>query len=734
MIGVMAALLLPVFSLAQDSVPKAGVRPDQGASEIFGGIFGGQQKPPTESSAFSDQVPKAGSFANQSAGTLTEPATNFIGNIWQGFLAVLGKALGFIIFKITYFVGYLAGILFTLGGLFLTFGLRLNGSLLLSPTVNVGWVITRDLANLGFVLAIVFIAIATILRVNQYGIKKILWRLVVAALLVNFSLTIAGIFLDMSGLLTNFFVARVVPPPSSTAASFSGVFQNENGIAFSSALANAFGLQELLHSNESGFNAKQYQGITEFGAAMLALLANMFFVTLFTITGAVTMLTIAALVFVRYVAMTILLILMPIAWIGWVFPGSKFSEAYKMWWGKFIEWLIWLPVATFFIYLTVLIVTNQAANPNSILSVAQSITTNPQGTALDNFLVFFSHGFETIGRMLAILGLLAGGLIATRRISDTGAKVVLGTADAAHNYLTGKVRGAAYGATALPAGYLARRALQSYLRGGREVDAQGKEITPARGQRWVNRISKYGKYVGVSGAASALAGYIAKGKDEVAEYQKNYLDKLNDDALKSYTEMIGDPIAMAAKATELAKRNKLEDIAPEGSAKLKNYEDALKKMGVEKDFLNNMPHLAGSFGKTIEEVVRKITDVSKISETALKKAEIQAALSANQYQKLRQSNEVTEKTLLEMKDGLGKNFEAVKLEIQTKLTTLSPQDLAKLGEIEDKLYYRMKLTNTPAWTIRDLKTRLVEEMVAGGMPQKQAAKEITERIEAGFGK
>jgi hypothetical protein len=534
----------------------------------------------------------------------------------------------------------------------------------------------------------------------------------------------------------------VVPPPTSTAASLSGVFQNENGIAFASALANAFGLQEALHTNDTTFNLKQYQGATEFGAAMMQLLANMFFVTLFTITGAVTMFTIAALVFYRYVAMTILLILMPVAWIGWVFPGSQFSEAYKTWWKKFTEWLIWLPVATFFIYLTVLIVTNQAANPNSILSIAKSITTNPQGTALDKFLGLFSKGFETIGRMLAILGLLYGGLIATRRISDAGAKVIVGTAEGVNSYLTGRVKGVAYGATALPAGYLGRRALQSYLRSGRQVDAQGREIIPAHGQRWINRISKYGKYVGLSGAASSLAGYIAKGKDEVESYRKKYLKNLPADALKNYTEMVGDPLALAAKASELAEKNLLEEVAPEGSAKLKNYEDALKKMGVEKDFLNNMPHLAGNFGKTIEEVVRKITDVSKVSETALKKAEIQSALSANQYQKLRQSNEVTEKTLFEMKDNLRKNFDAVKLEIQTKRATLSPQDLAKLQEKQDKLYYRMKLTNTPAWTIKDLRQTLVEstkeEMMTMGLSEQQAKKEagkvVTREMEAGFGK
>ena len=75
--------------------------------------------------------------------------------------------------------------------------MALNASIIKSPSVKLGWTMTRNFANLGFVLAMIFIAYATMLRLQNYDIKM-LGRLVVIALLINFSLAISGVILDFS--------------------------------------------------------------------------------------------------------------------------------------------------------------------------------------------------------------------------------------------------------------------------------------------------------------------------------------------------------------------------------------------------------------------------------------------------------------------------------------------------------------------------------------------------------
>ena len=656
-----------------------------------------------------------------------EAVTNTATAIGSGFMGILGKAISFVAVWMAYFIGYIAGIIFTFAGLFLSFGLKLNGSLLQSPTVNIGWSITRDLANLGFVLAIIFIAIATILRSQKYGRKKILGRLIAVAILINFSLTFAGILIDASGLMTNFFMAKVVPPSSGT--SFSNM--NSTSMAFASTLANAFGIQKALDTTR--IDSKKIEGVSEFGASTFTLIANVVFVALFTIMGAVLMLTIAVLVFVRYVVLMILLILMPLAWLGWIFEGSAFFEAFTKWWKTFIDWLIWLPSAMFFIYLTILIVVNQSQDPNSVTQIAKSIQTAPQGNVLDRFLGFTGGAggtggiFETFGQMTAILFIMSGGLFMAKRISDHGAKTVIGFAERTQGYLTGKVRNATQKTLGYGTGYYAGKAAGGYV-GGRLFDRYMRK-EDSTGQTVGQKLSTNLARVGLGGAASTLSNYLAKNKEdfkkEVQDFQKQNLSNLKDDTLKAYPSQFKDPKILAAIGAEMAKRN----ILPTDRNELKPYIKAAKDTGVYKEILNTNPDLAEEFGKEIQEVVNKLEDIKNISKESLKKMDVQAALPVN---KIKQLQGATEEKIDAFKTSLKENFLKLTQEIKTNPNRLPATEITKLQEKADKIYHRLGLVNTPSWNVKEYKQELKEEykdvMTDRGMGDKQAEKEAKKLV------
>ena len=63
------------------------------------------------------------------------------------------------------------------------------------------WQIMRDLANIGIIGGLVATAIATILQIQNYSANKLLARLIIAALLVNFSYFFAGAIIDSSNYL-----------------------------------------------------------------------------------------------------------------------------------------------------------------------------------------------------------------------------------------------------------------------------------------------------------------------------------------------------------------------------------------------------------------------------------------------------------------------------------------------------------------------------------------------------
>ena len=67
---------------------------------------------------------------------------------------------------------------------------------------DVGWPFVRDFANMFFILILVFIGLATILKLGDYGAKKALPRLIIIAILLNFSLVIVGFIVDISNIIS----------------------------------------------------------------------------------------------------------------------------------------------------------------------------------------------------------------------------------------------------------------------------------------------------------------------------------------------------------------------------------------------------------------------------------------------------------------------------------------------------------------------------------------------------
>jgi hypothetical protein len=67
--------------------------------------------------------------------------------------------------------------------------------------VEDAWTILRDLANVLLVFLTVFIGLATIVGVTRYGYKQLLFKVVLAALFVNFSITLARVVIDTSNIL-----------------------------------------------------------------------------------------------------------------------------------------------------------------------------------------------------------------------------------------------------------------------------------------------------------------------------------------------------------------------------------------------------------------------------------------------------------------------------------------------------------------------------------------------------
>jgi len=72
-----------------------------------------------------------------------------------------------------------------------------------NPMVSSGWHFTSGIANIFIILILIFIAFAYILKIETFQAKKALPRLIIIALLINFSLLFVGMLVDISNIFYN---------------------------------------------------------------------------------------------------------------------------------------------------------------------------------------------------------------------------------------------------------------------------------------------------------------------------------------------------------------------------------------------------------------------------------------------------------------------------------------------------------------------------------------------------
>ena len=176
------------------------------------------------------------------------------------------------------------------------------------------WADIRNFANMFIVLGFIVAGIATALRINEYGAKKLLPKLIIVALLINFSGLIVGIGIDGSNILTNFFLQK--DDAGSGITVVDQITIAANNIDWNTMATNA-------EASDKG-DWTSYVGDS-------ILFASMYAVT------AITFIYMMAILFERQAMLAILFILSPLALAAYIFPVTqKYS---KMWWEHFLKWL-----------------------------------------------------------------------------------------------------------------------------------------------------------------------------------------------------------------------------------------------------------------------------------------------------------------------------------------------------------------------------------------------------------
>ncbi len=307
------------------------------------------------------------------------------------------------------------------------FAVRLGNDVLNLPAVQSGWGIVLNITNLGFVLAIIIIAFATILRFESYAMKKTLWKLIVAALLVNFSLVIAGSIMSISNIASNVFYDAAL---------------GNGGKNLSNALANAMNPQRYGEIKSTASLALKYVANLFSLEGNINYIINLIFIIIFTFLTILAFVSLFVMLFMRAIILAFLLIVSPIIWLLWIFPSTQ--EHWKKWWSEFIRWNFFAPAVYFFIYLAVLTaaeIQDKTKTLKSITDAAQS----GSAAAVFNTGGFMSNIFTHAANLFVVLGLLYGGIYVANKFGIAGGGIGVKWAGGVGAWAKGKTKEKTWG-------------------------------------------------------------------------------------------------------------------------------------------------------------------------------------------------------------------------------------------------------------------------------------------------
>lgn len=381
-----------------------------------------------------------------------------------------------------------------------------------SSAVQVGWIVMRDLVNLLFVVALMFVAIGTILGIDRYQWRAQLPKLVVSIIIVNFSRTICGLIIDFFQIFMLTFINAI-------RSTLDGNFTD------------AFRLYDIVKLSQNGGESLTASDVTfSLAVAAVALLVA-------CVVALVLVITLAT----RIVFLWILVTLSPIAFTGGILP--KTDKWASMWWDKFINQLTNGVVLAFFLWLG-LYVGAQAGNEivncrNADGTVQtgdcqqlQTASVGQAATTSDNKLAqqgseFITKPEKTLGFIISA-ALLLGGVVVASQMGGVVGSIAGG--------FMGKLQSAGFGVAKI-AGVAALGSTGLGL-GAVGAGAFGLTFGTQRGRRLASLVSKR---LPVGGTVNKLRK-LPKAWDEAIDKEHAGLDK----EAKTWAENKVRPIASAS--------------------------------------------------------------------------------------------------------------------------------------------------------------------------------------------
>ena len=239
--------------------------------------------------------------------------------------------------------------------------------------IYLAWVIMRNISNVAFIVAFLVIIYSqlTSVGISNYGVKKMIPRLVIAAVLVNLSFTICAILLDLSNIAGYAFQDAFMGIKNT----ISTVGENTSTWTWSEVISTALS------------NGALAVGAITFTTELLPML-----VPAATLAG-LTLLLILLIMAARQALIIILIIISPLAFVCYLLPGTE--KWFKKWRDSFLTMLVFFPAfAVVFggAQLAGIIIIQNASGPNGAIMHVLGMLVQIIPLAITPLIMKFSGG------------------------------------------------------------------------------------------------------------------------------------------------------------------------------------------------------------------------------------------------------------------------------------------------------------------------------------------------------
>ncbi len=241
-----------------------------------------------------------------------------------------------------------------------------------STFIPTAWGVVRDLSNIFFILILLYISIRLILGIDSHGVKQMIGKVVIIALLINFSMFFTEVIIDSSNILALIFYNKM--SVSTTVNGASTPYQSANGEKdIAGGMTAAFNPLSLLKPDffspitvpgqppipGQTASPSTIMGILIIAGALMCFAAYAFFIAGLSFVG-------------RMIELFILIIFSPFAFMSSTVPLLNGIEdiGWKSWSHKLITSSFMAPIFMFFMYFIFLLI--HANMFNTLLS-----NTNP---------------------------------------------------------------------------------------------------------------------------------------------------------------------------------------------------------------------------------------------------------------------------------------------------------------------------------------------------------------------